>query len=69
MSLRLVGDDLERKWQQVVTAAHWAVGQRLAGPGNDGYIARLEACAELLAEIGVIHNTPNGKRDWIEGRE
>ena len=34
-----------------------------------GREARLEACAELLAEIGVIHNTPNGKRDWIEGRE
>ncbi len=56
-------------YEQVIRLAQDAVAARCKGPGPDGRDARLEACAELLAELGVIHNTPNGKRDWIEGRE
>lgn len=29
---------------------------------------RLEEAADLMAELGKIHNTPQAKRNWIEGR-
>jgi TolA-binding protein len=29
---------------------------------------RLREAADLMAELGRIHNTPGSKRTWIEGR-
>ena len=52
------------KWGEVVRLA-----QRCAQGRSRSEEERLARCADLLAEIGVIHPTPGAKRDWIEGRE
>ena len=67
--LRPVASELASQWTQVLKLAREAALARSKGGGEYGWQARAMACADLLAEIGVIHNTPNGKRDWIEGRE
>lgn len=58
-----------------ISEEEWAEVQRLARqvirvPANSGYRdeLRMEDIADLLAEIGVIHNTPLAKRDWINFR-
>ena len=52
------------KWGEVLRIAQECANARSLRSSE-----RLVRCADLLAEIGVIHPTPGAKRDWIEGRE
>ena len=29
---------------------------------------KLERVADIMAEAGIIHNTPSAKRQWVEGQ-
>lgn len=34
---------------------------------NERMESQLEKAADILAENGIIYNTPHAKREWVEG--
>ena len=55
------GQELQRLGRAVLTSS--------ARGYNDGWSEdRKQAVADLLVFLGLVHNIPQAKRDWIDGR-
>ena len=37
-------------------------------PSRWELLNKLERVADIMAEAGIIHNTPSAKRQWVEGQ-
>ena len=52
------------KWEQDLAAANERLDDLTEE--NERLTAKLERVADIMADAGIIHNTPQAKREWVE---
>jgi len=58
------GEPIMEKWEQDLAAANERLDDLTEE--NERLTAKLERVADIMADAGIIHNTPQAKREWVE---